>query len=491
MSKYFTTNSCSVDFEVNPLDKQEGWLQTIFQAIRSFPFLACFRNTYSFEFQKGEKKTDSSTSLSASTLASSHNHALSPAISPTFMGYENGFFVTSFALVNYDSTSQCNLDLTDEEGKTLKDLEDLNLRHHYVRGCESTNQKSHLDDYEMEDDDFDEDVNDDDYDDDVDNDFDEDINEEIEDFIDEMATSKSKDTTLFTISSPRVKWDDVIINDTERDKILQAIDWESHLQVENWGIKPNLAMSSSQSIKILLHGPSGTGKTMLADAIADLLQAEIFGIKIHNILDKYVGNSEKKVKALFEAYRKLYEKRKKENKTLIFVINEADQLFSTRVPVKSGLDSTFNTLQNIILEEMEHFEGILVATTNLLINFDEALDRRFTHIIKIDIPDAKHRLSIWKKHFAKAPLDPKLSKDLNNIAKLYPLTGGQIANIVFKAACRAAYRATDKEKTVITEEDVLLFIQDTLQTRNHDGLQHSIGFKSSSKPFLTVDKREN
>ncbi|NPV38191.1 MAG: ATP-binding protein [Brevinematales bacterium] len=284
---------------------------------------------------------------------------------------------------------------------------------------------------------------------------------------------------LYAIVQPKVKWDDVIINEEEKDQILEAFDYESIApDLRQWGIKPNLSMDLCQSVKILLYGPSGTGKTLLAEAIASYLNAEIFILKIEQLFNKYVGGTEKRVEAVFDKYYQLLKQAKEQNKKIIFFINEADQLFSVRTDIDRSIDKFYNEIQNMLLEKLENFEGILVATTNLLQNFDQAWHRRFTHIIKIDIPDANNRKLIWKKHLAQAPLAKDV--DLENIAKNFSLTGGQIANIVFKAASRAAHR----QQKIITHDDLRFFIEETLKAIRQATDHRPMGFHTS--PYLPL-----
>jgi SpoVK/Ycf46/Vps4 family AAA+-type ATPase len=111
----------------------------------------------------------------------------------------------------------------------------------------------------------------------------------------------------------------------------------------------------------------------------------------------------------------------------ILLINEADAILSKRISVTSSIDQMNNTMQNILLEEMENFDGILFATTNLVPNLDSAFERRFLYKIEYTPPQTEARFAIWESHFPELDAD-----DLKMLAENFMLSGGQIENIVRK-----------------------------------------------------------
>ena len=183
----------------------------------------------------------------------------------------------------------------------------------------------------------------------------------------------------------------------------------------------------SKGIAVLLYGAPGTGKTESVMQWARATGRDIVHVDLSASKSMWYGESEKIVKDIFTRYRNQC-KRSKIKPILLF--NEADGLFSKRKDIGSGssVDQTENTIQNIILEEMEKLDGILIATTNLAENLDAAFERRFLFKIRLDKParDAKKR--IWQSKL------PTLSED--NAARLatdYDFSGGEIDNIVRKA----------------------------------------------------------
>lgn len=143
----------------------------------------------------------------------------------------------------------------------------------------------------------------------------------------------------------------------------------------------------------IFYGGPGTGKTETAYQLARTTQRDILMVDVPQIKDKWVGESEKNVKSIFDQYRALS---KKSKLTPILLFNEADSIFSKRLTsLNHSTDQMYNTMQNIILQEMESLDGILIATTNLTDNLDKAFERRFLYKIKFDRPGTEAREHIW------------------------------------------------------------------------------------------------
>lgn len=142
------------------------------------------------------------------------------------------------------------------------------------------------------------------------------------------------------------------------------------------------AKGLSKGIAVLLYGAPGTGKTESVMQWARETGRDIVHVDLSASKSMWYGESEKIVKEIFTRYRNQC-KRSKIKPILLF--NEADGLFSKRKDISSGssVDQTENTIQNILLEEMEKLDGILVATTNLASNLDSAFERRFLFKIKL------------------------------------------------------------------------------------------------------------
>ena len=178
-------------------------------------------------------------------------------------------------------------------------------------------------------------------------------------------------------------------------------------------------------ISILLHGAPGTGKTEIAKQLARKTNRELMHVNISECKTMWFGESEKIVKKIFTDY-KAYAKDTKTHPILFF--NEADAIISKRKELRgSNVEQTENAIQNILLEELENFQGILIATTNLVNNIDPAFDRRFLFKIKFQPPCTSNRAKIWK-----LKLPHLTNKQANQLAQSFAFSGGQIDNIYRK-----------------------------------------------------------
>ena len=175
----------------------------------------------------------------------------------------------------------------------------------------------------------------------------------------------------------------------------------------------------------LFYGTPGTGKTETVLQLARQTERDIMQVNISEINSKWVGESEKNIKALFDRYRRLV---KKSERAPILFFNEADALINKRnANAERAVDKMENAMQNIILQEMESLEGIMIATTNLTSNMDSAFERRFLFKIEFEKPSLEAKQSIWHSML------PSLSEaDARMLATKYDFSGGQIENIARK-----------------------------------------------------------
>jgi len=176
----------------------------------------------------------------------------------------------------------------------------------------------------------------------------------------------------------------------------------------------------------LLYGAPGTGKTETVLQIARVTGRNIMQVNLSELRSMWVGESEKKVKAVFDRYRNFVAYCDKEP---ILLFNEADGIIGKRsTNAVHAVDQMENTLQNIILQEMESLDGIMMATTNLTQNMDSAFERRFLYKINFHKPDRATRLKIWQS------MMPNLSEsEAAILAERYDFSGGQMENITRKA----------------------------------------------------------
>ena len=186
----------------------------------------------------------------------------------------------------------------------------------------------------------------------------------------------------------------------------------------------------------LFYGSPGTGKTELVQQLAIATERDLMQVDMSTLRDKYVGESEKHIKHIFSTYRGLVQKQKK---APILFFNEADAIFGNRMEnTQHSVDKMENAIQNIILQEMEQFEGIMICTTNLTTCMDKAFDRRFLYKIEFERPTNEARKQIWKS------LLTSLNDDqASELANKFDFSGGQIQNITRKQIVHSIFSGNE------------------------------------------------
>ena len=243
-----------------------------------------------------------------------------------------------------------------------------------------------------------------------------------------------KEQEIFELIEPSTDINDVVLDVKVKellDAILKQVDRRVLARLSSWGIKSRKNVDA----KIIFYGPSGTGKTMSALSLAKSLKKQVLSFDCSKILSKYVGESEQNVRKIFDTYKEICAKSKSEP---VLLLNEADQFLSTRVEGGSGADKMHNQMQNIFLEQIERFEGVLIATTNFLQSLDIAFSRRFDYKIEFKKPDLAARLAIWRKVLPEnASFEENF--DVKQLAK-FELSGAQIMLALKNTALKVAVR---------------------------------------------------
>lgn len=241
-----------------------------------------------------------------------------------------------------------------------------------------------------------------------------------------------KDQDIFELIEPSTDINDIIMPENTKElleNILKQQDKKVLERLHSWGIKSNKNIEA----KIIFYGPAGTGKTMSALAMAKSMKKSVLSFDCSKILSKWVGESEQNVRKIFDTYKNIVQTCQQ---SPILLLNEADQFLSTRVDGNSGSDKMHNQMQNIFLEQIERFSGVIIATTNFLESLDSAFSRRFDYKIEFKKPDFKDRLKIWEKFLPKKAL---FEKDFDiNILSNYELSGAQILMVVKNTALKVA-----------------------------------------------------
>ncbi len=211
------------------------------------------------------------------------------------------------------------------------------------------------------------------------------------------------------------------------------------------------ANGMKKGFTILMYGHPGTGKTSSVKSLARTTGRHIFMVEIPKINSKWVGESEKNISRVFEEYKMA---RKQFENTPILLFNEADAIFGNRVQVQSSVDKMRNSMQNILLQELEDFEGIFIATTNLADHLDPAFDRRLLYKLEFNKPEDEVRFEILRNAFVNVDADV-----LEMVNRDYQLTGGQIANVKKKILVREMLESDfdlEVELMSLCEEELLL-----------------------------------
>lgn len=185
----------------------------------------------------------------------------------------------------------------------------------------------------------------------------------------------------------------------------------------------------TKGVAVILYGAPGTGKTETVYQLAKKTNRKILHVDIADSKSMWFGESEKRIKKIFTDYRSLCRSCKNHNENMpILLFNEADALISKRSRINNGgSEQTENSMQNILLEEMEKLDGIMIATTNLCENMDDAFERRFLFKIKYEKPSIESRSKIWMNKLSYMSKD-----DVVALATQFDFSGGEIDNIVRK-----------------------------------------------------------
>ncbi|WP_457597167.1 ATP-binding protein [Hydrogenimonas sp.] len=256
-----------------------------------------------------------------------------------------------------------------------------------------------------------------------------------------------KEQEIFELIEPKTTLEDVVLHPQTRqtlERVMRQMDKEVARRLKAWGIKQK---SRGVDARIILYGPPGTGKTLTALSLAKSLKRQVLSLDCSKILSMYVGESEKNVRKIFDTYEELARKSRSEP---VLLLNEADQFLGGRSTGPGGsAEKMHNQMQNIFLERIERFEGVLIATTNLLENIDPAFSRRFNYKIAFKKPDRAQRLALWRRLLPEAAPYAE-DFDIETLAD-FDLTGGQIDLVVRNTA----YKVAAKEEPLFTTADFI------------------------------------
>ena len=243
----------------------------------------------------------------------------------------------------------------------------------------------------------------------------------MSELLSEVVKKDGKDTNQIYIKSESITPKSLFYNPEVKDKVDELA---SFLQEQNYKLIRDRMKESGfrTAFTCLFYGTPGTGKTETAMQLAKQSGRDVMLVDLSSIKSAWVGESESNVKAIFDEYRSLVYNN---DITPILLLNEADGILCSRKEdAKSAVDKMENTLQNIILQEMEKLDGILIATTILQQNMDAAFRRRWLYYLNFTKPSQEARANIWQSMIPGLTL-----RDAEIVAQKYNLSGGQIENV--------------------------------------------------------------
>jgi AAA+ superfamily predicted ATPase len=235
--------------------------------------------------------------------------------------------------------------------------------------------------------------------------------------------------------APRFRWQDIVLPEEVAEQLNEIIIRVRHRSqvFGEWGF--TLRHARSHSLSALFAGPSGTGKTMAAEVIANELGLPLYRVDLSAVVSKYIGETEKNLSQIFD---------EASSSSAVLFFDEADALFGKRSEVRDAHDRYANIEVSYLLQRMEDYDGIIILASNLRQNLDDAFIRRLNLIVDFPFPNEAARLEIWRRNL---PPSLPLGKDVDlaGVAQRFRLTGGHIRNACVTAAFLAA-----SEGTVVT-----------------------------------------
>ncbi len=222
--------------------------------------------------------------------------------------------------------------------------------------------------------------------------------------------------------------DDLIIPEEEKEQIREACGHIKYRDTvyDKWNFESKL--SYGKGLSVLFAGPPGTGKTMAATIMARELGLNAYRVDISKVMSKYIGETEKSLGEIFDAAQ--------QNNSVLF-FDETDALFGKRSEIKDSHDKYANVETSFLLQRLETFDGVVLMSTNLINNIDEAFMRRINYVVRFPFPNADQRLKLWKSMFPEEmPIDEGI--DFEYLAERFEFSGGIIKNTVMSAAFLAA-----------------------------------------------------
>lgn len=225
-----------------------------------------------------------------------------------------------------------------------------------------------------------------------------------------------------------LEWRDLVLPQAALSQLEEVRDWLAHgdTLLHEWGMASRLRPGYT----CLFHGPPGTGKTLSACLIGKLCQREVHRIDLSMVVSKYIGETEKNLARVFDIA---------ERRGWILFFDEADALFGQRTRVDSAHDRYANQEVSYLLQRIEDFQGVVILSSNLRANIDEAFMRRFQSVILFPMPQAAERFRLWTEALPQQLVQDE-DLDFAGLAERHEVSGGTIINVIRYAALRSLVR---------------------------------------------------
>ncbi|MFD7027009.1 ATP-binding protein [Streptomyces sp. NPDC059917] len=241
------------------------------------------------------------------------------------------------------------------------------------------------------------------------------------------------------LRTPRARWSRLVLAGESGRQLRDAVARlrDQALVLDDWRLRETAR--AARGVRLLLTGPSGTGKSLAAEVLAAEAGRDLLVVDGSELVSKYIGETEKNLAACFDVA---------ERTQAVFLLDEADALCATRTEVSGSNDRFANMETAYLLQRLDRFDGLAVLTTNLRQNIDAAFTRRMDFVVDFPFPDADGRRRLWEIHLPPGLLHPEV--DLAALARRCPVPGGWIRN----AAIGGAFRAADQGRAI--DQDHLL-----------------------------------
>ena len=265
-----------------------------------------------------------------------------------------------------------------------------------------------------------------------------------EEYVDYFSGGQLREP-VFSTSFPAKKiktvlnWSDLVLDAYTMKQLNEIKIWleHGHTLMNEWEMGKKL----KPGYKALFYGPPGTGKTLTAGLFGKLTGADVYRVDLSMVISKYIGETEKNLEMVFA---------KAEHKNWILFFDEADALFGKRTGIADAHDKYANQEVAYLLQRLEDYNGLVILSSNMRDNVDEAFSRRLQSVIHFPVPQLPERLRLWQHSFSTHSL---FAADVNleQVAEKYVLAGGSIVNVVRYASLMALQR----EEKIIRNADIM------------------------------------